>query len=135
MDLGLAINTWKQALHELETARSDAEHGQYYACVFWCQQCVEKGLKALHMLARRELPPRTHSLVTLGKAVSVPPLYNAFLRRLTSEYFMTRYAELAGEVPAESYTREDCRDCLEQTEEICQWLGSQIKPLTEQLGG
>jgi len=40
---------WKQAKRDLTTAKNCKNSGDYYACAFFCQQSVEKALKALYI--------------------------------------------------------------------------------------
>jgi HEPN domain-containing protein len=63
------LRFWEQAQEDLETARYNSAGGKFYAAAFFCQQAVEKALKALYMHQTREPPPSTHSLVVLGRLV------------------------------------------------------------------
>ena len=37
---------WRQAAADIRTAEVNLKGKRYYACVFFCQQAVEKALKA-----------------------------------------------------------------------------------------
>lgn len=43
------LRFWEQAQEDLETARYNSAGGKFYAAAFFCQQAVEKALKALYM--------------------------------------------------------------------------------------
>jgi HEPN domain-containing protein len=49
-------NWWKQAKRDLITAEHCKDSGDYYACAFFCQQSIEKGLKALFLLKNKTNP-------------------------------------------------------------------------------
>ena len=58
---------WEQALEDLKTAEVLIDADRYYASVFFSQQAAEKALKALYIEVKKELPPKTHSLIRLPK--------------------------------------------------------------------
>ena len=47
---------WKQAKRDLITAENCKNSEDYYACAFFCQQSVEKGLKALYIAKKTDVP-------------------------------------------------------------------------------
>jgi HEPN domain-containing protein len=54
---------WKQSKRDLITAENCKNSKDYYAGAFFCQQSVEKGLKALYIAKKRMFPGATHSLI------------------------------------------------------------------------
>ncbi|HUG16641.1 MAG TPA: HEPN domain-containing protein [Thermomicrobiales bacterium] len=63
---------WKHADEDLKTAAIVQLGGQFYATSWFCQQAVEKSLKAVYIERLGNLPPRTHDLEFLGNKLSVP---------------------------------------------------------------
>jgi len=103
---------WQQAKADLEIAEVNLKAGRHCAAVFFCQQAVEKSLKAL--LLRKKRSPQSpemfrHSLIHLGKTCRTPKKYHSFLRDLTCEYVNTRYSTAAEEAPQELYDHASWR--------------------------
>jgi HEPN domain-containing protein len=117
---------WEQARHDLETAEHNLAGDRYDAAIFFCQQAVEKALKALTIQNKRHSAGPTHSLITLGRLCGVPKKYSTFLRTLTSEYFLSRYPDAAGEVPYTLYDGTEARQYLETSKELLQWVARQL---------
>ena len=101
--------------------------GDYYACAFFCQQSVEKGLKALYIAKRRISPGTTHSLIYLATETDVPSKFHTFLRQLTPEFVTTRYPDAAYGTPYELYDEEIANELLEKSKEVIKWIESQIE--------
>lgn len=122
-----AENWWKQAKRDLVTAENSKNSGDYYASTFFCQQSVEKGLKALYIVKNRVNPGTTHSLIYLASETSVPSRFYKFLRRLTPEFVTTRYPDAAYGTPYELYDEEIASDILDKSKGVIKWIESQIK--------
>jgi len=120
---------WKQAKRDLVTAENSKNSGDYYACAFFCQQSVEKSLKALYISKKRVSPGTTHSLIFLATETSVPSEFHMFLRRLTPEFVTTRYPDAAYGTPYELYDEEVATDILDKSKKVIKWIESQIKLL------
>ena len=116
---------WTQARADLRTAEVDVEGGRHYAAVFFCQQAVEKALKAFFL--RRTRNPQApemfaHSLIHLAKTCGVPEKFHSFLRDLTSEYVNTRYPCAAEEAPEALYDQAIAAKTLASTKEVLEWI-------------
>lgn len=112
---------WLQvAQHDLGAARALLGEGFYQGSVFYCQQAVEKLLKAI-WTERREsgTHPRTHNLVKLASALEIePPGHLAYLlNELTDQVFPSRYPE-----PGWGYEKSVADEYCRMTEELCEWL-------------
>ena len=57
---------WKQAKRDLITAENCKNSKDYYACAFFCQQSVEKSLKALYIAKKADVS-RCNPLVDLPR--------------------------------------------------------------------
>jgi len=117
---------WKQAERDVKTAMNCRRSGDYYAAAFFCQQAVEKALKALYMKKKKKSSGPTHSLTFLGRETGVARGKIPFLRKLTAEYFVSRYPDALRDVPANAYTEEDIDQYLKETGEVLQWVKRQI---------
>ena len=84
---------WKQSKRDLITAENCKNSKDYYACAFFCQQSVEKGLKAMYIAKKRMFPGATHSLIYLATEIDLPSEFHIFLRRLTAR---VRYHAVSG---------------------------------------
>jgi HEPN domain-containing protein len=117
---------WEQAKKDLITAENCKNSEDYYACAFFCQQSVEKGLKAL--LSQKSGCPlvQTHSLIYLATAIDLPSEFHTFLRRLTPEFVTTRYPDAAYGTPYELYDEDIANEILEKSKEVIKWIESQM---------
>jgi len=121
------IDWFTQAKADLRTAENCLKSKDYYASAFFSQQAAEKALKALHINEKKELPPRTHSLIEIGKALGVPTNLASALRDLSPEYIITRYPNAAYGIPADIYDEEKAKDRLEKAKVILQWVRAKLK--------
>lgn len=75
---------------------------------------------------QRQLPPKTHNLVELGRTLGVPEDVMSDLRLLNPEYATSRYPDAANGVPAENYDLRKARQLLEAAERVQQWVTSAL---------
>jgi HEPN domain-containing protein len=57
----------------------------------------------------------------------VPERFFEFLKLLAPEFITTRYPDVADEAPYKLYSRERIENYLKKTEELLEWVESQIK--------
>lgn len=112
----------KQAERDLSNARKNIGIDAYEVAAFLSQQAVEKFLKAVWMLERREGPPRTHSLTELGDLMGVPAEIRMHLVYLNPDYTTARYPDAANGVPGEIYDRPTAEAKVTAAEEVFRWL-------------
>ncbi len=108
---------WKQGLEDLKTAEVLLEAGRYYASVFFSHQAVEKFLKAAFVEVRREMYPRTHNLVKLGRELGLDEVLED-LMELNPEYSITRYPDAANGLPAEMHNKSTAKKHLERAKRV-----------------
>ena len=103
---------------------------EYLHCLFFCQQAIEKALKAVYHEKYNKTPPRKHDLEVLADAAGVLSQLDEgqldFLDTLSLYYIESRYAE-DRDALAKNCTRTVTKAALEQTEEIFEWLKSIMK--------
>src|SRR3989344_6798293 len=117
---------FEQAKHELEIAKHSFNGEFLDACVFYCQQTIEKLLKA-YILIKGKSPENIHALLKLGKMAEIPVQFNNFLKNLSSEYYISRYPDVSGEVPYKLYEKEEVETTLKETEEFVKWIKQKIE--------
>lgn len=109
---------------DLRAARVVLDEGLFQQAVFYCQQSVEKLLKAIWTERHGSgTHPRTHNLVKLATRLRLdpPPQSRTLLVDLTDQIFPSRYPEAGwrySQVVAEEY--------YNMTQELCQWLRQQL---------
>ena len=117
---------FEQAKHELEIAKYSFNGDFLDACIFYYQQTVEKFLKS-YLLSKGKSPENIHALLKLGKLAGIPPEFNSFLKNLSSEYYISRYPDVSGEVPFTLYDKEEVKVTLDETEEFVKWIKQKIE--------
>ena len=120
-------NWFEQSKRDLGNAEYLFEGERYELAAFSCQQSVEKALKALIMLEKKESPGPVHSLIKLGSTVHVPSRFYPFLRSLSAEYVFSRYPDIAEGVPYKQYTQEIIENYIKNAKELMKWIHTQIK--------
>lgn len=96
------LHWWKQAERDFHKADVLYQSGDYDGVAFYSQQAVEKALKAVILYTTKE-KTEGHSLVYLGKTSQVPADFFVGLRKLSPQYFLSRYPDASEEIPYELY--------------------------------
>ena len=122
-----AENWFKQSKADMKTAKDCLDAGNYYAAAFFCQQAVEKALKAYFIIQREDVPPKTHNLLDICLELEVPEEFLTTARELTPEFIITRYPNAAGGVPAELYDIRSATEILGKTERFFKWIETRIR--------
>jgi HEPN domain-containing protein len=117
---------FRQADRDLENARKNITIEAYEVCAFLAQQAVEKYLKGMWVLLKKEPAPHTHSLIELGDGLGVPPELRMHLADLTPDYTVSRYPNAANGVPYELYDERRARAKVGSAEEVIRWLRERI---------
>lgn len=120
-------NWWKQGENDLEKAKILFNNGKFDGAAFFCQQAVEKVLKAIILLRSKEKRVDGHSLVHLGRLAGVPQTFFSWLKRLSPQYFISRYPDVTEDVPYELYDERLAAEFLHIAEEVLQWTGKRLK--------
>ncbi len=109
-----------QANYYLETAEELMKLKRFAIVAFLAHQAVEMILKAYHITKKKELPPRTHSLIELGKSVRLDKNKELWKRLLTlnPHYMQSRYPDAANAIPYELYDEEMAKKLLTYSKEV-----------------
>jgi HEPN domain-containing protein len=117
---------WDEAEAELEGARHLLESEDYHLCAFFCQQAVEKALKALWIYRRKEMAPKIHDITELAARLDAPGRLHTALKELNPLFATTRYPDAANGVPARMYDQSIAQERLGDAEEVMAWCRSEL---------
>jgi HEPN domain-containing protein len=120
-------NWWKQAEHDMEVAAYNLKGGMLDAAAFYCEQSIEKALKAFIMLTQKRSPGAIHSLLKLGKIAEIPEEFYVLLKKLTPEYYLSRYPDVAEDVPYLLYKEQLVKDLIDEAKGVLAWIRTQMK--------
>ncbi len=120
---------WKQALHDQEAARRNAEIGVYDWACFMAQQAGEKALKAL--VQHRGGDAWGHSARDLAALlpddIEVPREVRDALPLLDRYYIPTRYPNgIDSGTPAETYGAQDAETAVGLCEKVLRFVESHL---------
>ncbi len=121
-----AENWFKQGLEDIDTAERLRTLKKNAEAPFYAHQACEKLLKALYIETNKDMPPKTHSLIELGKSVKVSKNVLNNLRDLNPEYVVSRYPDATYGVPSELYTQEKSRKNLRKAKEVITWIRARM---------
>ncbi len=112
----------EQAHRDAEAATLSLTSGIHYLAAFCAHQAVEKALKGHHIERLRAMSPKTHDLLLLGRALSVPPEVEHDLRLLNPHYAISRDPDAANGIPAQQYDAAIAAPLLESMARVLAWL-------------
>lgn len=117
----------RQSEYDMDTAEYMCQGGRYLYVVFLCHLAVEKALKGLYFEKRREIPPKSHSLLYLLNALGIvpPEKPGKFFAKLSEASIPTRYPEDLAKVQ-QAYTAGVVKDILTATRETVAWIRTQF---------
>jgi len=116
-------NIWRAyAESDLRAAETLLQSGNYPQCAFYCQQAIEKIIKAVIVARTGHRPTFTHNFWFLVKEadLAIPDDVMTQLIRIGTHYIASRYPSASGEVPV--YDAANTRELYEQTHEVFQWF-------------
>jgi HEPN domain-containing protein len=96
---------FKQALHDLEMAEKNIEIEGYDVAAFLAHQAVEKLLKCILILEKKEMP-KTHKLDRLVQLLNLSTDIADKVYDLTEDYALSRYPDVSIDVPYTQYNKE-----------------------------
>ncbi len=118
----------EDALAWIAKSRSDFKVAKYNldgemldAAAFYCEQAVEKALKAAIILRSNEVS-KTHELVALSKQVGAPKSVQNLCAKITPAYTVARYPDVGG-----GYTRKDVEEIFEASKEVLKWVEKEFR--------
>lgn len=122
------VSRWfEQSKIDLDGAEYNFSGKKFYICAFFCQQSVEKALKALFLYEKKGAVPQSHSLIYLASNTSIPKSFHSFLRELTPKFIDTRYPDVSLELPSNIYDEENTGRILQKSKEVLKWVYQKIE--------
>lgn len=115
----------EQARHDSKIAEHNLNGNFFDGCVFYCQQAVEKSLKAILIKKEKKLL-KIHDLIILGKKVNLPNIFFKKIGDLNSAYTESRYGISINKIPAELFDKKDALEFLNLTKDVLKWAENQI---------
>lgn len=110
-------NWWEKAKRDLKAAEFNYNGGFFEESLFFSQQSVEKGLKALY-IKRFDHMKKTHDLVLLSRRLDLPERLMDFCKELSPAYMYTRYPD----VPEIGDIDEVSENLLKYAREVLNWI-------------
>jgi HEPN domain-containing protein len=107
-----------KALSDLDVAKDMFKLKKYEYAAFWCQQAVEKALKALQ-IEKESRFDKVHDLVMLSEKINAPHEVKNICKKLTSAYTYARYPDVQSD-------KEDMKgisqDFIKGAEKVISWI-------------
>ncbi len=110
----------EKAEHDLNTAKINFRENVFDAAAFFCQQAVEKALKALYIKRFRKLF-KTHDLYFLGKKVEVPKHLLDICDEISSFYIETRYPDTYAK-----FEKTSVQEAIRKSEKVLKWAKEKL---------
>lgn len=116
---------------DLEDAKKFIELERWFRAAFFSQQCVEKILKALYYIVRKEPPPHIHTITELYLGIreagyKFPDRIEKELPILNKYYTITRYPDAANALPSEAVDEVEARRAVELAEEVYDYVKNEV---------
>lgn len=108
---------WEYSKSDIKTAKYLFKGKKYKDTSFYCQQSVEKALKAL-FLKKHQKVIKVHDLVKLAKELNLSEELIKDSERLTVVYVDTRYPDIG----TRQYTKSETLEDLKTAERILKWI-------------
>lgn len=128
--MGTDVGAWVPYSDEdLKSAEALLAAGRFVRVPLFCQQAIEKRLKAVLLQRTGEEPPRIHHLLHLAGLAGLTLTEDAegLLFDLTQLYITSRYPGF--QLPADmAEDRAQTETLLVRTREVSAWLDQSLKP-------
>jgi len=117
----------KQSAYDMDTAVYMHEGGRHIYAVFMCHLAVEKALKGLYYEKRRDIPPKSHTLIYLLNEIGIKPPTEPgkFIVKLNEASVPTRYPENLIKLQ-KVYNKIVVKDILSSGKELITWIKRQL---------
>ena len=110
------IKKWmEQAMEDYSTAKFNFDGEKYKSAAFWCQQSIEKTLKAL-LIKKTNNFPKIHDLTRLAKLNEAPIKIIELCAKINPAYIASRYPD-----SPKKYTEEECEQIIKYCAEVLAW--------------
>lgn len=113
----------KIARYDLKTAEAMLKTGRYMYVLFMCQQTLEKLLKGLYVIRKKQFPPRIHNLLRLGELTNLKwdETIGPVIEELNRYYLESRYPYEVSQL-GRQVDRRKALEMLNQTRRLWRWI-------------
>jgi len=118
-------NWLMQSKIDFNTAKNSFNSKDYYASAFWCQQSIEKAIKALLIKEKKKLI-KIHDLVILSRMGNLPEELLKKVKLLSGIYTESRYGIIGNDIPANKFKEKDVLEFINITGEVLKWVEKKI---------
>ena len=115
-------NWYQEGLQDFKNAKKIFDTEIYNVTTFYCEQAIQKLLKAFWIKIKKSYPPKTHNISKLGELLDAPKEVINHLKKIAPFYFISRYPDAANGVPSEIITREMAEEIIQVTREVINWI-------------
>jgi HEPN domain-containing protein len=121
---------WRRWMEQAEAdfgkAKVLRDSGDFDGVIFYSQQAIEKGLKALRF--RKDMSfLKIHDLVKLASDFNLPEEFFSGLDDLSSFYIEARYClGIEDGIPANKFILEDAEKFIKITEDVLKWIKERV---------
>ncbi len=115
-----------QADYDIETAEFMHQGGRHFYAVFMCHLATEKALKGIYWRKMAQLPPKSHNLPSLVRAIGCTPTVEMldFLIKLNEAQIFSRYPDSMAKAITD-FPPAVTDDILKKSKEVLTWIKSQ----------
>ena len=116
-----------QADYDMDTADYMLKGGRRVYGMFFCHLSIEKALKGLYHFRLGELPPKTHNLVLLLKAIGeMPPApMMEFITQINEAHVAASYPDELQRFHAQ-YSKQNVATILKKGRKVLEWTKKQF---------
>ncbi|MHA1269163.1 MAG: HEPN domain-containing protein [Candidatus Helarchaeota archaeon] len=115
-------NWYKEGKNDFENAKKMSSIGIYNAATFYCEQAIQKLLKASWIQIKKMYPPKTHNIARLGNQLNAPQEIISLLKRIGPFYMISRYPDAVNGIPSEMIDKNIAEEIIRMTEEVINWI-------------
>jgi len=117
------------AEYDIETAKAMLVSKRFLYVGFMCHQAIEKTIKAYYCSIKDEIPPFTHNLKSLAEQCDLILLISEeqldFIEEILPMNIEARYPKHK-EMLFKLLTPQKCKEIIQQTESLCQWIKQRL---------
>ncbi len=122
------VENWlEQSRDDFDGAEYNFEGKKYYIAAFFCQQAVEKALKALFLHEKKGEMPQSHSLIYLATNTPIPQKYYSFLKELTPKFVHNHYPDAYVDLPSRIHVTENTVGLIVRSKEVLEWIERKLR--------
>lgn len=130
MNKDIAVKWFKQAVHDLEMAEKNITIQGFDISAFLAHQSVEKLLKSVFAIEGNKIP-KTHYIDELANKLNIDENIVNEILDLTVDYTLSRYPDIAEQIPYEVYNEEIAKDKVNRAKKIFKEIKNRWKSLGE----